>query len=151
MQGLYAVSLSDSSWTPPLDQEVARDVLAFLEDRAVLYNPYEVELPEECIGSVQLIRQHITRLLRRSGVSQELVESLRAIRAACRRFLDAVGRSPGGGEWGPGGAMTSLEFNQALGELRATVGIHVGVMAVRYDIEIEDDLARTLPALDARR
>jgi hypothetical protein len=34
----------------------------------------------------------------------------------------------------------------ALGELRATIGIHIGVLAAAYGIELEEELAGIVPA-----
>ena len=53
-----------ASWTPPIaDVAVARRVLVFLEDRRVLYSPYEVEMPEHCVASVLEIRRFLTEQL----------------------------------------------------------------------------------------
>lgn len=38
-------------------------------------------------------------------------------------------------------------FGEALGELRSGVGLQAGLIATRYAIDMEDDLARTIPAL----
>jgi hypothetical protein len=35
----------------------ARQVLAYLEDRRVLYAPWEVEIPEYCVDSILEMRQ----------------------------------------------------------------------------------------------
>ncbi|WP_276321541.1 hypothetical protein [Microbacterium oleivorans] len=36
-------------------------------------------------------------------------------------------------------------FGEALGELRAGVGLQAGIIAARYDLDIEDDLAAMIP------
>ena len=36
----------------------------------------------------------------------------------------------------------------ALGELRAIVGFHIGILAAAYDIELEDELAGIVPLLE---
>jgi len=41
--------------------------------------------------------------------------------------------------------MHSNQFFIALGELRATIGYHVALMAVKWEINVENDLARVLP------
>jgi hypothetical protein len=48
-------------WNPPEAECVAaRRVLAFLEDRRVLYVPSEMELPQHCVESVLRIREFRT-------------------------------------------------------------------------------------------
>lgn len=76
------------SWQP---QEAAVDaatrVLTFLEDRRVLYVPSEVEVPAHCVASVLKIRSFLTVEIGRASLGDPLEESLRAMRASCRRFL----------------------------------------------------------------
>ena len=40
-------------------------------------------------------------------------------------------------------------FFVALGELRATFGIHIAALAYQFDIDVESDLASILPSEDA--
>jgi hypothetical protein len=40
-------------------------------------------------------------------------------------------------------------FGEALGELRAGVGLQVANIAASFGLDVEDDLARTLPEPDA--
>jgi hypothetical protein len=44
--------------------------------------------------------------------------------------------------------IADLYLNQAIGELRGVIGIHVAQLAVRYGLDIEDDLASILPTPD---
>ena len=61
------------------------------EDRRVLFTPTFLEDPSHCIAQVILIREHLTNeLMQRGDTGTELTTSLRAMRAACRRFLDEV-------------------------------------------------------------
>lgn len=138
------------SWNPP-EPEVtaARRVIAFLEDRRVLFIPSEMEVPDHCVQSVLEIRRVLTDEVGRSTGESDLVQSLRAMRAACRKFLDAVGRDDdivrSGGQIGH---WASWEFNGALGELRGVFGLHVARIATEYGLSVEDDLARILPGGD---
>jgi len=125
-------------------------VIAFLEDRRVLYAPSEMEVPHHCVMSVQEIRRALTKELGKLDHEKELAQSLRAMRAACRKFLNLVdgthgevirlGASPG--HW------ASWCFNGALGELRGTFGVQVARIAAEYGLDVEDDLAAILPAKD---
>lgn len=138
------------SWSPPeAEIAVARRVVSYLEDRRVLYNPSEMEVPEHCVESVLGIRRLLTAELGPLAPDAELAASLRAMRAACRKFLDTVGA--GGrseivrfgahrGHW------ASWEFNGALGELRGVIGVHVARIAAQHGLDVEDALAAILPA-----
>ena len=137
------------SWQAPTpDVTIARRIITFLEDRRVLYEPYEVEAPENCIDSVRRIRDFLTSLLGEQAMGKDLEESLRSMRAACRKFTAAIDARTGGpigrpigiidteaGTFMPappqGIPMNDPEFNQALGELRGVFGIHLGLLAIK--------------------
>lgn len=46
------------------------------------------------------------------------------------------------------GHWASWRFGAALGELRATFGLHIAKIASQNGLDVEDDLARILPASD---
>jgi hypothetical protein len=143
----FSVPLFGVSWDPPEpDVTIARRVLAFLEDRRVLYNAYHLEVEEQCFHSVTEIRQFLTTEIGALDKGSKLGEHLRGIRAACRHFLDESGpanrRLHRG--WGP----FEAPFFTALGELRAAIGAHVGALAVMHGLDVEEQLASVLPAQD---
>ena len=136
------------SWNPPQsDVEAVRRTLVFLEDRRVLYAADEAEVPEHCIESVLRIREFLTEELGRGGVPDDISGSLRAMRAACRKFLDATDLDQLGYERRSSQMIGAAgwRFNQALGELRGVFGIHVAHLAVAYGIDVEEPLASVLP------
>jgi hypothetical protein len=143
-------------WTPPrVDVDVAREVIVFLEDRRVLYSPYEAEMPEYVVRSVLDIRQFMTDCLRRGGIASELADALSAMRTACRKFIESVGERrgpelilPSPGDILHGGTPGWI-FNQALGEMRGVFGLHIAQLAVRYGIDVPDQLAVILPLATA--
>lgn len=146
----FSVPFFGVSWNPPAAEvTVARRVIQFLEDRRVLYNPYHLEVPGDCVHSVVEIRKFITAELGNLNPDSELVPHLRSIRATCRKFLDDTDldrdrmRPPrfyhGYGD---------VEFFVALGEFRGAISPHVAAIAVRYGIDIEGDLAKILPVGD---
>jgi hypothetical protein len=135
-------------WTPSKpDAELARRVIRFLEDRRVLFNPCAVEEPRHCAESVLQIRTKVTAALEEAGEGSELYKHLVAIRAACRKFLDS-GHVDAADDFrfGDRYSLTGSFFFMALGELRATIGQHVALMAVKWEIDVEKDLASVLPA-----
>lgn len=136
------------SWEPPDDRrDAARRTITYLEDRRVLYAPEQMEVPDHCVRSVLEIRQWLTRELQ-GGAEDDLTASLRAMRSACRKFLDACS-DPQVVRYGRDhGHWASWRFNGALGEMRGVFGVHVAGIAVRYGLEVEDQLAVILPAAE---
>lgn len=137
------------SWNPSgTDNDHAKDTLVFLEDRRVLYNPSEMEDPRHCVQSVVDIRKKITDKIA-FVQDKELENTLRAMRSACRKFLDTVGVDENIIRYGHHqGHWASWVFNGALGELRGVFGIHIARIAVMYGLEVENDLATILPATE---
>lgn len=146
-----SVPLFGIQWTPPeAERAIARRVLTFLEDRRVLYVPSEMEVPQHGVQSVLRIREFLTSELGHLTGDGQLAQSLRAMRAACRKFLDSVGP-----EDGPvvrhafdHGHYASWEFNQALGEMRGVFGIYIAILAATHGLDVEPGLARIVPGSD---
>jgi len=145
----FSIPVFGVSWNPPEPEvAVARRVLAFLEDRRVLFNPYHLEVAEQCVQSVLEIRRFLTEEIGHLAGSSALGDHLRGIRAACRKFLD--GMHPGSHRilrphWpGP----LESEFFTQLGELRASIGLRVAAIALMNGIDVEGELASTLPDPD---
>lgn len=139
------------SWNPPEAQvTIARRVVTFMEDRRVLYIPSEMEVPYHCVESVNQMREFLTKELLGIESSSELSASLRAMRAACRKFLNEVGNEDGDlVRFGAHpGHYASWIFNGALGELRGVFGIHIARLAAHHGLDIEDELASILPTQD---
>lgn len=143
------------SWNPPtLDIEVARRLLTFLEDRRALYNPYDLETPEYVVRSILDIREQLTSDLEQLEHSTPLAESIRAMRAACRKFLDQVEATGSRLRYRLRRRIWDLDeinFFLALGELRAIIGIHAAQISVRYGIDVEETLVSIFPASPMRK
>jgi hypothetical protein len=140
-----------ANWNPPEAQRTtAKRVISFLEDKRVLYAPESLEVPRHCIDSVLGIREMLTRELGSLPPDAELADSLRALRAAGRKFLDTIqprqreieqhGLSHG--HW------ASWVFMGALGEMRGVFGVHLAIIAVRFGLPIERELASIVPGED---
>jgi hypothetical protein len=147
----FSCPLFGVSWNAPeAERAVAKRVLTFLEDRRVLYVPSEMEVLGHGVQSVLSIREMLTAELGRLTGDGQLAQCLRAMRAACRKFLDTVGP-----EDGPVvrhafelGHYASWEFNQALGEMRGVFGIYIAILAATHGLDIEDGLAKIVPGRD---
>lgn len=148
----FSVPVFGIQWTPPeAERTVANRVLTFLEDRRVLYVPSEMEVPHHGVASVLRIREFLTGELGKLSGDGQLVQSLRAMRGACRKFLDAVGP-----EDGPvvrhafdHGHYATWQFNQALGEMRGVFGIYIAILAATHGLDVEKGLATIVPGLDS--
>lgn len=137
-----------ASWQPAeMETAAARRVIAFLEDRRVLYAPEEMEVASHCVQSVIEIRHRLSDELGRLDSGSELAASVRAMRAACRKFLERVGIDGCEGiHHANGWGFHSWTFGSALGELRGTFGIHLAKIAAAFKLDVEDRLASILPA-----
>ena len=145
----FSVPVFGVQWSPTeTERSVARRILAFLEDRRVLYVPSEMEQPHQCVESVLRIREFLTAELGSLDSKTSIAQSLRALRAACRKFHDTVNVEKGaiirhGAEYGH---YASWLFNGALGELRGVFGVHIATLAASYGLDVEGELASILPA-----
>lgn len=144
-----SVPIFGAQWNPPeAECSVARRVIAFLEDRRVLYVPSEMELPHHCVESVLRIREFLTAELGKLDSETEIAKRLRAMRAACRKFLGTAEAEEGqiikfGASYGH---YASWVFNGAVGELRGVFGIHIAALAASHGLDVEGELASILPA-----
>ena len=122
-------------WVPTEpERKVVRDVLTVLEDRRVLYNPCAWELPQEVIDSVLRIRDVLTDAIQRLGEKSNAAPALRAMRTACREYLDRSRDHYG-----------QHDLSIDLGRLRALFGLQIAFLAIEYGIDLEDDLASIVP------
>lgn len=137
-------------WTAPPDERYdIRAFLVFLEDRRVIYSPYELEVQGQVEMSIQQIRAKCTETLSLIKEDSPATGPIRAIRAACRRFLD-VPRSEFHNLYTRdfGDFKVQAAFFTSLGEFRALIGIQIAFLALRYQIELESELVSILPLGD---
>lgn len=126
------------SWNPPAsERQIVREAFIYLEDRRALYNDFAHEMEDEVVQSVLAIRAELTSVLQRLPEGSEASPAVRAMRAACREYLDSTGGHRRG--WG------LASFTAALGRLRAMVGVQVAYLAVKYGIDLEGELVRVIP------
>jgi hypothetical protein len=134
-----------ASWeTIPGDKEVAKETIVFLENKRLLFGERHKEDQMECVRSANEIRHFLTpRISKAHG--KDLVESLRAMRAAARKFVDAAG--PNADNFRPGWQPDNA-FGLALGDLRTLMGVQIARMATQFNLAVEEDLMRILPPVD---
>jgi hypothetical protein len=146
----FSTPFGGLSWeAPEAEATVARRVIRFLEDRRVLYNPSELEEPHHCVMSVIEIRRFLTAELG-DLTNGDLASRLAAMRAACRKFLDALSYPDGRTMSIPHGMFQGgypeWVFATALGELRGVIGILVAEIAGQYHLDVKGELVTILPA-----
>ncbi|WP_342360952.1 DUF6650 family protein [Terrarubrum flagellatum] len=149
LKGVSALSFGASWDIGNPERDAIRGLLTFLEDRRALYVPLYLEVAGEVERSAHEIRRRCTEALTLVGERSAAKENIRAIRAACRRFLEEPHpefRNLMHRDFGR--FSDQANFFTALGELRARVGTEIAALASRYDIELEPDLASILPPVD---
>jgi hypothetical protein len=129
------------SWKPPVDErDKARRLLVYLAGQRALHYPYNKEIGAFVVQSVLDTRERITRDLKALSMDSLLRETLRAMQAICRKFLDE-NQSPSAGYGWP----YEAQLLSTLGELRALFGIHIARIACAYDLEVDACLGGVLP------
>ncbi|HXG20695.1 MAG TPA: DUF6650 family protein [Methylomirabilota bacterium] len=134
------------SWNPPeSSREIVRRLVAFLEDRRALYADFHMEYSPWVERSVLEIRTELTNALKSCPEEEQLTGPLRAMRAACRKFLD---------EMGPPKSRRRMLYPpeammwQALGELRGAFGLHLARLCAAFRVDVEPELANIFPAAE---
>src|ERR1700752_676932 len=138
----------DSAQWVPTERDLAVEIIKELENRRVLYNDYELEVPASVVTSIIQMREVFHAKLLTMRDEGALANHLRSMRAACRKFLDIVGDGPhriiiqSSFQGGP----ESWKFFTALGELRAAIGVALSPLMAAYDLTCESQVSRILPA-----
>lgn len=136
-----------AQWQPPESEvQVAKRVITFLEDKRVLFAPFDCEFSPHCIKSVLDIRAFLTKELSPLNKKRPLALSLSAMRAACRKYIDAFPPDRAStNRWHHPHYGDDPQLFAALGELRGVFGIHIAQIAAQHGLDIEPQLATTLP------
>lgn len=146
----FSIPIFGISWQPDESEiKIAKRILTQLEDRRVLFSPYELEIPRHCISSVIEIRRTLTEEIGKLSQSKTLYSDLQFLRAACRKFLDNI--HPIEADIDNYQSFTTVSgwiFLTALGELRGVFGIGIGKIAVSYGLDITGDLIKIIPVFE---
>lgn len=127
---------------PAVEADEAKNIILFLEDKRVLFNPANMEDSSHCAQSVIQIRNELTRVLQTLPSNSNLAKSMKCMRRACQGFSDKLGH--------PKFSQFELPVQASLLErelfkLRAKCGVSVAEMAVAYGVDIDDGLASIIP------
>ena len=149
----FSIPIFGISWQPDeSDIKIAKKVINFLEDRRVLYSPYDLEVPNHCVSSILEIRRMLTDEIGKLSQKKELYNDLQLLRSACRKFLDELQLYKI--DTDRPFHMSSFSgwvFYSALGELRGASGIYISKIAVAYGIDVTGELSRIIPIVDDRK
>jgi len=129
------------SWKPPVvERDKARRLLVYLAGERSLHCPYDKEIGTFVVESILDTRERLARDIEDLSMDSILRHILRAMQAACRKFLDE-NQSPSAGYGWP----YEAQLYCTLGELRALFGIHIARIACAYDLEVDACLEDILP------
>jgi hypothetical protein len=129
------------NWKPPVDErDKARRLLLYLAGQRALHYPYDREIGSFIVQSILDISERLTCDIESLSTDSLLRKILRAVQAACHKFLDE-NQSPSAGYGGP----YQAQLYCTLGELRALLGIHIARIAFIYDLEVDACLGDILP------
>lgn len=143
----FSTPIFGISWNPPKDQrKLVRELVTFLEDRRALTYSHMREDFHHVTESILRIRDEVTKTLQQSPENPVLTDPLRAMRAACRRYLDKVDPNKPQLVDHFGG---TLGFAASLGELRGVFGLHLSRLCVAFGVNVEPELASIFPAADS--
>ena len=130
-------------WTPPKsEQATAKALMVALEDRRVLYAPFQMEGHQYCRISVEQIRGFLTDALKDVDNKSPLYTTLQKGRRAARRFCNIVG-SPAFDT-----QLYSIQKSiliRELTRLRFEFGVVVASLALSYELDVHDELASAIP------
>ena len=129
------------NWKPTVvERDKARRLLVYLAGQRALHYPYDREIGTFIVQSILDISERLTRDIEALSTDTLLRKILRAMQAACRKFLDE-NQSPSAGYGRP----YNVQLFCTLGELRALFGIHIVRIACAYDLEVDVCLGDILP------
>lgn len=134
------------SWNPPEDKrETVRRLVAFLEDCRVLCTDFQMEYGPRVEKSILEMRAELTEVLKICSNDEELTGPIRAMHAACRKFLDELGH--------PGSPRQMLSPHEAamwhsLGEMWTIFGLHLARLCFAYGVDVEPELASIFSRAD---
>ncbi len=142
----FSIPIFGISWQPDESEiNIAKRIIVELEDRRILYSPYELEVPRYCINSILDIRKILTSEISKLKQNSELYNNLQLLRAACRKFLDDIHQIEREIDHY---SVNGWIFLSAIGELRGVFGIGIAKIAVSYGLNITGDLVKILPIID---
>lgn len=116
------------------DENIARRVVHFLEDKGSLYQPYDQENPKHVLDSLKEIRLSLTTIRSEIAPESPLSVIVESIVRACRHYMNSTPDSP-----------RIDELNFSLGAVRKVIGINIGDLLKHYQIPVNHELRSIIP------
>jgi hypothetical protein len=130
-----------NGWKPPVEErDKARRLLLYLAGQRALHYPYDREIGTFIVQSILDTSERLTRDIEALSTDSLLRKILRAMQAACRKFVNE-NQSPSAGYGEP----YQAQLLCTLGEVRALFGIHIARIAFTYNLEVDTCLEDILP------
>ncbi len=126
------------------EKQIAENVITFLENRRVLYDPIERRDPKHCISSVLVIRDYLEKKLEDLDRNSELAKQLRTMQLRCREFLDSTQKLNSRLSV-PHGNFDTYVFSKSLRELQEAFGFCLFQITLTYRLHVEGKLTSILP------
>lgn len=128
--------------------DLSKQLIDFFEDKRIIYELYEKEVPRHGMHSVLNIRTELTRLRKQLGQMTSLYIRVEQMQNACKKFfselslvdLENLQYDPKNSDW--------IKFVTTLSELRKIIGIHIAELSDKYKIDLSDDLKSIIPTSD---
>lgn len=138
-----SVPIFGIQWKPVTDEvDIAQNIIVFLEDKRVLFNPIDMKAEIYCVQSVNEIRTEITRILQQTPSTYKIVKQLKELRKISQRFINEIG-SPNFSSFETPIKKSILE--NELFKLRQGFGRTISNLSLAYGINVDDDLAAIMP------
>ena len=131
------------SWNPPTsERKTIQRLLAFLQDRQVLYDPLDLELFAWASDAILGIRNELTKTLQKLPAASNAISHVKIMRLACTGYLDQIQyrSEPDKLPW--------VSYFTWLGELRGIFGLQIAQLSVLYGIDLEGELIKIVPVPD---
>lgn len=132
LQGAKRIVFQFTSSTVDLDE--AKTVTTYLQQKGVLFMPYNQELPLLVMESVKEIRTYLIQIQARLDSCSPLYISVDSIVHACRYYMNTTH---------PNAQQHEIEYG--LGALRKVIGLNIGQICKDYSLSITGPLKDAIP------
>jgi hypothetical protein len=126
------------------DAEILRRVINLLADRRLLWQDFSLEIQEQCVESASTVRKKLGEHMDNPEIGELLADRLAVLQRHFRDFMTEVGSDDD--RWRRHSSPIATDpFSEALGRLRALVGVELGGLAAYFDVPVPDQLAVIVP------